>query len=188
MWKQLLSQPLTFLPCILLSIQLPHNKLLMVLSSLIRFCFDGGESKRSYRPSNLNTLYVWHFYVSPLSKNVKTSFGLESSKNTFGQGYPAAFFSSFWSSRVPFFEICCPLCSFIYYHNLVFLFVSLDSASSLIYYLGHVWSYFLLVVAMFVKGIYTIYMQLWCHVQCNNRCLGTDQHIDFGNSLFWRTC
>ena len=25
--------------------KLPHNKLLMVLNSLIDFCFDGGESK-----------------------------------------------------------------------------------------------------------------------------------------------
>ena len=41
--KQLLFEPLTFLRCILTN--LPHNKLLMKLNSLIDFCFDGGESK-----------------------------------------------------------------------------------------------------------------------------------------------
>ena len=40
--KQLLFQPLTF-PT--LYTKLPRNKLLMVLNSLINFCFDGGECK-----------------------------------------------------------------------------------------------------------------------------------------------
>ena len=40
--KKLLFQPLTF-PT--LYTKLPRNKLLMVLNSLIDFCFDGGECK-----------------------------------------------------------------------------------------------------------------------------------------------
>ena len=122
MWKQLLSQPLTFLPCILLSIQLPHNKLLMVLSSLIRFCFDGGESKHSYRPSNLNTLYVWHFYASPLSKNCKNFIWSGKFKKHIWAGVSSCFFFCLFEALeclfLKFVALYVPLCS-IYYHNLV---------------------------------------------------------------------
>ena len=38
--KATFFQPLIFLPCML---KLPQNKLLLVLNSLICFCFDGGE-------------------------------------------------------------------------------------------------------------------------------------------------
>ena len=52
---------------------------------------------------------------------------------TFGfmYGYPL-FILPFWSSKMLFYEIWCPFCSFMFYYSLLFHFVSLGNEHSLI--------------------------------------------------------
>ena len=126
---------------------------------------------------DITRLLSRYFMHPTFQKNI---FDLKSSRNTFERG--TQFFWFFWSSKLFFFEIWHPFHSFIYYYNLLLLFLSWEKFLHR-YHHTHIENCFPLMFTMIrepllrAQTLMLFPMKQWVH---------TDWHIDLGNFLCWR--